>query len=318
MGETIITAIRLSKHARTRLRELGYTLIDYASGDECREARAVIVSPAIPWETTRHLLECSRARLLALFGSGTENLDLVWLEEHGVCAWSHPDYIADAVAEHAIALALVMLRRIIEADAMVRSGGWKEMPVRSLLGESLIGLRVGILGMGRIGARIARLAWAHGAATPILYWSRRPKPELERVLPLRYASLEEVFAKSRLVFVALPLTSETRGLVGKKLLSLMDKGYLVNVARGPIVDEESLKWALREGKLEAAALDVYWEEPYKPSKDLLESGRLVLTPHIAGYTRKAMEDTMSWLVDELDRVIKGGKPKYPLTSSCKA
>ncbi len=306
----VLVAIRLSKSARRELESMGIEIIDK---DKCSQADLVVVSPAIPWDQVRQLLLCSNAKKLIIFGSGYDNIDLSWLKNKGICTWNLPDYISEAVAEHAIGLALALLRNIVRGDRFIREGKWGTTPVRELLGTSLVGLRAGIVGLGRIGVRIAKLLEAHGVEKPILYWSRRRKVEVEHILPLKYATLEEVFSKSKIVFISIALSRETEKLINKDLLALMDKGFIVNVARGKIIDEEALIWGLREGKIIGAALDVFWNEPLEKNNQLLMFENTVLTPHIAGYTRYAMEKTMEQLVKEIvNVVIKREKPKVTL------
>lgn len=307
----VLTAIRLSKSARKELESLGIEII---GKNTCSQADLVVVSPATPWSEVEQLLLCSGARNLIVFGSGYDNIDLDWLKSRGICTWNLPDYISEAVAEHAIGLALALLRNIVRGDRFVREGEWETTPARELLGTSLVGIRAGIIGLGRVGARIAKLLEAHGVERPILYWSRRRKVEVEHILPLKYATLEEVFSQSKIVFISTALSRETEGLVDRDLIALMDKGYIVNIARGKIIDEEALLWGLREGRLAGAALDVFWAEPLQKNSPLVEFENVILTPHIAGYTRYAMEKTMKQLVEEITRVlIEKKKPRYSLT-----
>ncbi len=314
----VVLAVKLPSWFLRELERIGIEYYGYAVNGSCGPAEALVVPPAMSWSEVKRLLECSGARFLAVFGSGVDNLDLEYLEDQGVCVWNHPDHIADAVAEHAIALALALLRRVVAGDKLVRSGGWKSIPPRELLADTMIGSRVGIVGLGRIGSRIARLAYCLGASTPILYWSRRRKPEVERILPLRWTSLEELFSSSDIVFVSVALTEETRRLIGENLLSRMRGGYLVNVSRGQVVDTQALIKAIREGWVRGAALDVYEEEPLPPNHPLVGMEQVILSPHIGGYTRRAMEETARWLLEELKKVLVEGKqPTYPLTRACR-
>ncbi len=317
MANSIVLGVRSPQWFVEELSRLGFKVYDYRGRGECDKADVVVVSPATPWTTVRELIECSGARFLAVLGSGVDNLDLDWLDSRGICVWNHPDYIADVVAEHAVGLALALLRNIVRGDRLVREGAWKGPAPRELLGTSLSGLRVGIVGLGRIGARLARLLLAFNVETPILYWSRRRKPEVERVLPLKFTGLEELFSSTNIVFITIALTSETRHLINWSLLSRLRGGFLINVSRGGVVDTNALVKALRDGVLAGAALDVFEEEPLPKDHPLTRMDNVVLTPHIGGYTRWSMEQTFKWILEEVVNVVRGGTPSYPLTSACR-
>ncbi len=229
-------------------------------------------------------------RLVVVYGSGHDRIDLRAAEARGVCVANCPDSIAEAVADHAVGLLLALIRGIVKGDSYVRGGKWVGTAApREFIGRTLSSLTVGILGLGRVGAAVARRLAGFGVR--LVYWSRRRKPEAEKLVPMRFCPDPRCVAREAdAVVIALALTPETRGFVGEDFISAMrDGAYIINVSRGEIVDEGALVKALMEGKLGGAALDVFTSEPIGPENPLTRLDNVVLTPHIAGYTWEAME-----------------------------
>ena len=251
--------------------------------------------------------------------SGVDHIDVEAAEEMGVCVANQPEAIAWAVAEHALGLALTQTKRLMEGHKLVEEGGWEGFP-RHLRGFLLRGATAGIVGLGRIGVLLAWYLRSMGAGR-ILYWSRRRKPELELLLRLEPASLERLFSESRLVFIALPLTRETRGLIGWSLLSRLPQGAVfVNVGRGPVVVEADLARLLDERPDVRAALDVYEEEPLPRDSPLTKhasNGRATLTPHFAGYSEQSMEATDILAARQAIHYLKTGEAWNPVNRACR-
>ncbi|XAR67708.1 Hydroxyphenylpyruvate reductase [Bertholletia excelsa] len=224
--------------------------------------------------------------IVACFSVGLDKVDLDKCKEKGIRVTNTPDVLTDDVADLAIGLILATMRRICESDRFVRSGKWKKGDFK--LTTKFTGKSVGIIGLGRIGLAIAMRAEAFGC--PISYHSRSPKPDLKYKY---YPSVVELASNCRILVVACALTEETHHIVNQKVIdALGPKGVLINIARGPLVDESELVSALVDGRLGGAGLDVFEHEPVVP-EELFGLDNVVLTPHIGSgtvETRMAMAD----------------------------
>lgn len=232
-------------------------------------------------------------RIVANFGVGYDSVDLGAATRRGVVVTNTPDVLTEATAELTIALVLALVRRVVEGDRLVRRGGKWGLAPTFMLGEGLAGKTLGVVGLGRIGCEVARLAEAFGMR---VVHARGSGPYEE--LPL-----ERLLAESDVVTLHAPLTPETHGLIGRDELALMrPDAVLVNVARGPIVDEEALLEALRSGEIAGAALDVYEHEP-AVQPGLVELDNVVLTPHLGSATLAAREAMGMLCADALEAVL---------------
>ncbi|HYZ77718.1 MAG TPA: D-glycerate dehydrogenase [Gaiellaceae bacterium] len=237
-------------------------------------------------------------RVVANYGVGYDDIDVAACARRGVAVTNTPGVLDAATADLAFALVLAVRRRLVEADAFVRSGrwasGWAEP---ELLGDDVAGATIGIVGLGRIGQAVARRA--RGFDMRVLYARRnRLAPSEERELEVEYRPLDDLLAEADVVTLHVPLTEETRGLIEGRRLALMRPGAcLVNTARGQVVDEEALVEALVAGRLRAG-LDVFAHEPRVP-RALLDLPNVVLTPHIASATAATREAMTRVLVDNL-------------------
>lgn len=248
-------------------------------------------------------------KLVVIYGSGHDKVDLPAAESRGVCVANCPDSIAEAVADHAVGILLALVRGIVRGDSYVRDGKWVGTAApREFIGRTIGSLTIGILGLGRIGAAVARRLAGFGAR--LVYWSRRRKPEVEKLVPIRHCPDPYCVAREAdAVVISLALTPETRGFVGEDLISSMKEGaYIINVSRGEVIDEEALVKALRSGKLGGAALDVFTNEPIGPENPLTRLDNVVLTPHIAGYTWEAMEGAAAEAAQAINECLLLGRP----------
>lgn len=237
---------------------------------------------------------------------GYDNIDVDAATKKGVYVTNTPGVLDDATADLAFALLLSITRRIPEADSFVRSGFWKGWDPNLLLGSDLRDKTLGIIGLGRIGSEVAKRA--KGFKMNVIYYQRQRDVEKERSMGVKYASLDELLSKSDYISLHVPLTSETRGMIGRNEINKMKKtAYLINTSRGPVVDEEALYKALKEERIKGAALDVFLKEPIDPENPLLKLKNVVLTPHIGSATietRKRMailaaENTIKALNNEI-------------------
>jgi glyoxylate reductase len=218
-------------------------------------------------------------RIVANFGVGYDSVELAEATRRGIVVSNTPDVLTEATAELTIALMLALLRRVVEGDRLVRRRDEWALAPTFMLGEGLAGKTLGIVGLGRIGREVARLAEAFGVR---VVHTRGSGPYEE--LPL-----DRLLAQADVVSLHVPLTPETRHLIGAPELALMrPRAVLVNVSRGPVVDEAALVDALVEGRIAGAALDVYEHEP-EVSAGLLGLRNVVLSPHLGSSTHVARE-----------------------------
>ena len=246
----------------------------------------------------------SRLKLVALARTGYDDVDLGSATCNGVAVVNAPGYADEAVAEHAFALLLAFLRKVREADAAVRSGRFE---CTAWEGAELAGKTLGVIGTGRIGARVADIARCFGM--DVVAFDAHPSADHAREHRFRYVDLDHLYESSDFISVHLPLTPATRGLIGREAFARMKaSAVLVNTARGPIVDEEALACALENGLIAGACLDVFHEEPVPRDSPLLELGNTLLTPHIAYDTREAKERCIAITVDNIESFLHG-RPK---------
>jgi glyoxylate reductase len=247
-----------------------------------------------------------RLRHLASFGVGLDHIDLEACRRRGLLVTNTPGVLTEATAEHAIALLLAAARRVAEGDRLIRRGGWTAVDPALLLGTGLGGKLLGLVGFGRIGQAVARRAVALGLR--VAYASPRevPFPGARR-LPL-----EALLAEADVVSLHLPLSPATAGLLSRERLALLKPGaILVNTARGAVVDDLALAEALRSGRLEAAALDVFRDEPRVPAA-YLDLENVVLTPHLGSGTRETRSAMAQLVVEEIERVARGEPARHPV------
>lgn len=238
------------------------------------------------------LAQRSNLRIVAQFAVGHNNIDVAAATRRGIIVTNTPDVLTDATADMAWALMLAASRRVLEGDRFVRSGEWRGWGPVQLLGRQITGKTLGIVGFGRIGQAVARRA--RGFDMRVLYHNRTRKHEEEQAVGAEYRPLDELLAESDFVSINCPLTLETHHLIGRDQLARMKRSaVLVNTARGPIVDEEALVEALRDGTIAAAGLDVYEREP-QVHPGLIELPNVVLAPHLGSATHET-RDAMACL-----------------------
>lgn len=225
-------------------------------------------------------------KIISNYAVGFDNIDVEEAKKRGITVTNTPcKEVNEAVAEHTWALILALSRRIVESDEAIRRGGYRGWDPDIFLGRSLVGKTLGIIGLGNIGSMVARRA--AGYEMNVIYNKRSPDPVAEKELGVKYASLDKLLSVSDFVSLHVPLTEETRGMMGKEAFEKMKRGsFLINTARGPVVREQDLANALRSGVLAGAALDVFENEP-DINPELLAMENVILTPHIASSTVEA-------------------------------
>ncbi len=273
-----------------------------------READGVLVTYAkLPGEL---LQQFERCKVIGRFGLGVDNIDVKAAAALGIVVTYVPDYCLQEVSDHAMALILALARKVPFSDALVQAGRWEMpavVPIRRLEGQIL-----GLVGLGNIPRRIAPKAMAFGmkviAHDPYVAAARAQELGVELV------SFERLLEISDYVSAHAPLTAQTRGLFNAAAFGMMKKGaFLVNTARGPLVDEGALVAALDSGHLGGAALDVVAVEPLSKDSPLLGRANVILTPHTAFYSVEALEELQTKCASDVARVLSGEKPAYPVS-----
>lgn len=277
-----------------------------------RDADALLVQYAPI--TDRVLAALPRVGIVSRYGAGYDTVDTAACARHGVWVANSPDYGVGEVATHALAMALSLLRHLTIYDRDVRAGRWSYLSPGTIRRAS--SLSVGILGLGRIGKRFAHLArncFARVlACDPYLIDGDFPA-YVERV------GLDELFERSDVVSLHVPLTDETRGLVGARLLARMRRGaVLVNTARGAVVDIDALLAALDDGTLDGAALDVLPVEPLATDHPLARHPRVLLTPHAAFYSEQAEVELRRKAALNIVQWARTGRPMYSVVEGTKS
>ena len=250
-----------------------------------------------------------RLRCVANVAVGYDNVDLEAAARRGVVATNTPGVLDDATADLTLALLLAAVRRLGEGERLIRAGRQWRWGMDFMLGSDLRGKRLGIVGLGKIGARVAERARAFGMG--IAYANRREAPAAAALEAVRLP-LAELLASSDVVSLHCPLTPETRHLIGAAELALMKpSAVLVNTARGPVVDEAALAAALAGGEIRAAALDVYEREP-RVEPALLELENVVLAPHLGSATVETRTAMAELAARNAIAVAAGGAPLTPV------
>jgi D-3-phosphoglycerate dehydrogenase len=272
-----------------------------------RDADAVLVTYAkLPGEMLRQLKRC---KVIGRFGLGVDNIDIKTAAELGIVVTYVPDYCLQEVSDHAMALVLALARKVPFSNALVQTGGWDMpavVPIRRLEGQVL-----GLVGFGNIPRRVAPKSIGFGLK--VVAYDPYASDDVARAAGVQLVSFEQLLAISDYVSLHAPLTSQTRGMFNSDAFSRMKKGaYLINTARGPLVDEPALVAALDSGQLGGAALDVVATEPLAKDSNLIGRANVILTPHTAFYSVEALEELQTKCASDIARVLSGEKPVYPV------
>jgi len=236
----------------------------------------------------------SSLKVVARPGTGLDNIDVEYAKRKGIEVFNSPESLVEAVAEHVTLLMLALSRKLTQADQSTKAGKWEK---GGLMGSELKGKVLGIVGLGRIGKRIAAIASVLGMSVLVYDVIVIPQQVVEE-LHCRIVGLDELFSSSDYITLHVPMTAETRHMVDSNKLSSMKRtAFLVNTSRGGVVDEASLADALEKGVIAGAALDVFEAEP--PSGTILSAPNVVLTPHIGGQTAEAQVNAITVVGDKL-------------------
>ena len=249
-------------------------------------------------------------KCIVLYGVGVDNINLDDAEEYGVQCCNVPDYGTREVADHALSLMLCLVRKIALSNSLIRRGMWdyrKEIPI-----FRMSEMTVGVYGMGRIGSAFAKRVRAMGCRV-IAYDNETDS--LNRVFPdfVQFVSVETLLCESDIISIHCPLRPDTYHIFGKEEFRRMKKtAYIVNTARGGIIDETALKWALTQGEIAGAAVDVVEREPLTADHPLLQHDNFIVSPHTAWYSEESSEELNRKVAEEAVRFMKNEQVHYPV------
>jgi D-3-phosphoglycerate dehydrogenase len=308
----VLAGFQLAEKALTLMREVAEVvvirdLIEDAPLAAVRDADAILAGASL--YLNRRLIESAKnLRHIARVGVGVDRIDLKAASEFGVIVTNTPEVSADPVAEFTMALLLSLAKNIPVYDGVVRNGQWNEKSRLGLVNRELNGKIHGVVGLGRIGRRVAVRCKAFGMH--VLYYKRTRDMESEETLGVKYAPFEVLVKEADSISLHLPLTDETTNLFDKaQFESMKNTALLINQARGKVVNEDALARALNEGKIGGYATDVYAHEPPDPKSELLKLKNTVFTPHSGGSSPESHLRLSMAAAEEVLRVMRGDQPK---------
>ena len=274
-----------------------------------KDADAVLVTYA---KLTRDVLtQFTRCKAIGRFGLGVDNIDLPTAKEKGIAVNYVPDYCIREVSDHAMALLLSLIRKVPLSNKLVQSGRWEMpavVPIRRIEGTVL-----GLIGFGHIPRLVAPKAQAFGIK--VVAHDPYAKPEVFKAANVESVDLDTLFKTSDYVSVHAPLLPATRGMMNAAAFAKMKKGaYIVNTARGPLIDEPALVAALDSGQIGGAGLDVVAAEPLAKDLPLLGRDNVIISPHTAFYSIEALNELQTKCATDVARVLSGEKAVYPISA----
>jgi D-3-phosphoglycerate dehydrogenase len=310
--DSVFPSLDLAKAALAKLNPT--FLMSKSSGADdilavARDADAILVTYA---KLTREILtQLTKCKAIGRFGLGVDNIDLVAAKEKGIAVNYVPDYCIREVSDHTMALLLSLIRKIPLSNKLVQSGRWEMpavVPIRRLEGTVL-----GLVGFGHIPRLVAPKAQAFGMK--VIAYDPYAKPELFKTASVESVDFDTLLKTSDYVSVHAPLLPATRGLMNAEVFGKMKKGaYIVNTARGPLIDEAALVAALDAGQIGGAGLDVVTTEPLAKDSALLHRDNVIITPHTAFYSIEALEELQTKCAADVARVLGGEKAVYPISA----
>ena len=274
-----------------------------------KDADAILVTYA---KLTRDILtQLTKCKAIGRFGLGVDNIDLPTAKEKGIAVNYVPDYCIREVSDHAMALLLALIRKIPLSNKLVQGGRWEMpavVPIRRLEGTVL-----GLVGFGHIPRLVVPKAQAFGMK--VIAYDPFVKPEQFKALKVEGVDLDTLLKTSDYISVHAPLLPATRGMLNADAFAKVKKGvYIVNTARGPLIDEPALIAALNAGQVGGAALDVVTTEPLARDSPLLGRDNVILTPHTGFYSIEALEELQTKCAADVARVLSGEKAVYPISA----
>lgn len=252
-----------------------------------------------------------RLKVISNFAVGFDNVDIPAATKRGIVVTHTPDVLTETVADFALCLMLAAARRLVEADRYTRDGKWKTWEPLLLAGQDIHHATLGLIGLGRIGAAVARRA--QGFGMQVVYYDVVRREDLERSLSIAYRSFDDVLRNSDVISVHVPLSEQTRHLIGRPQFALMKKtAVFVNTSRGPVVDQAALAEALASRRIFAAGIDVFEQEPVSADDPLLKLDNVVVVPHIASASIPTRIRMATLAAENLVAVLQGKRPPNPV------
>jgi D-3-phosphoglycerate dehydrogenase len=293
-------AVMLPSSAFGKLRDKDVQLFDSRPAgllelvERIRDAQVVINIRSTSRFTDEVLEKCAKLRLISIWGTGTDNVDLASARARGICVTNTPGVSAAAVAEHTIALIMAVAKQLVHIDQQVRRGNWPRAMVMQLRGKTL-----GLVGTGAIGREVAKLGI--GLGMRVIAWTFHPEHDIAE-----WVSFDDVFRQSDVVSVHVRQTAETLGFIRREHFDLMKRSAIfVNTARGGIVKEADLLHALQAGRIAGAGLDVFESEPLPADSPFYSLRNVVLTPHSAGITPETTEAGLALAIENVFSFLAG-------------
>jgi len=288
-------------HASDASRETLLALVPTADG---------LIVRTTPYRIDAEVIDrAPNLRVIGRHGVGVDHIDVEEAARRGIIVVNAPEANSQAVAEYTVGLMLAVRRFILDADRAVRRGTWTDR--EHLVGGEMFGHTIGIIGLGRVGSRVARIC-AQGFLMCVRYYDIVRKLQYEQELGIECSTFDDVLAAADILTLHVPLTPLTRGMIDADALGRMKPGAcLINTARGPVVELNALVTALRSGHVAGAALDVFPDEPLPPEHPILGLPRVVVSPHMASHSDESMA-RMSLVAEDVIRVLRGEKPTYPV------
>ena len=310
--DSVFPSLDPAKAALARLNPT-YRMAKSVNADDvvavAKDADAVLVTYA---KLTREVLtQFTRCKAIGRFGLGVDNIDLVAAKEKGMAVNYVPDYCIREVSDHAMALLLGLIRKIPLSNKLVQSGRWEMpavVPIRRIEGTVL-----GLVGFGHIPRLLAPKAQAFGIR--VIACDPYAKPEVFKTAGVESVDFDTLLQSSDYVSVHAPLLAATRGMMNAAAFAKMKKGaYIVNTARGPLIDEPALVAALDSGQIGGAGLDVVASEPLAKDSPLLGRDNVIISPHTAFYSIEALNELQTKCATDVARVLSGEKAVYPISA----
>lgn len=247
-------------------------------------------------------------KVISNYAVGYDNIDVEAATKRGIAVTNTPGVLTEATAEIAWALMMSVARNVVQGDGFVREDRFEGWDPTLMMGHELHGKTLGIVGMGNIGTKVAEMS--RGFDMDIIYYNRSRNEGAEEELGAEYVEMNELLSRSDYVSLHVPLTEETEGLIGKQELDKMSEdSYLINTARGEVVDEDALVETLKDGGIAGAGIDVYANEPHGANPDYYDLDNVVLTPHLGSASFKAREGMAMMAAENILSVLKGEEPE---------
>ncbi len=312
MKIVVAHGMEMAEKAMERMREVAAVVIPRDGSEETllaevKDADTLMIGINPPADR-RLIASAGRLKHIARMGVGVDSVDLQAATEHGVMVTNVPDVTSDTVAEFTMTLLLSLARNIPRCDRAVREGRWDDRLELIDANRELYGKTHGIVGLGRIGGRVALRCKAFGMR--VIYYKRTRDLDLEKTQGVEYVPFETLLREADTISLHTPLTDQTRKLIDRPQFEAMKRtALLINQSRGKVVNEQALIEALREGLIAGYATDVYETEPPDPQGELFSFKNVVLTPHLGGGTRESRLRAAFTMAEDAIRIIRGDLPR---------